>query len=543
MYYNNKPIEKITPTPCDNPSKEIKNLILGLPIHAIDLKDESTIHADRPVMNYNTDCTLLTDGEYSPDRNWHNPQWFHSHSGGGRAITFKLPHLCAVNGFLMNTNREDVVGIRSPRYIKIRVSADGNAFKTVWEGDTRSNRDMRIVKYEGTFVPVQATYVQFVYDAVHHVYIDELELYGCTDISGAEYPEDDGLPMYNEFEPPCEVNEFPPENVMGAKNISLCYNYRPIAEDNGLQTESDYLPLVGYLSPDGQILDTFMDGYLYLPDVSFDYSPRGQHVEGWQDYIDSVFVPEKNLDALNKTAGKVKSALGLTDYKVNVFFTILYTFTGYDDFGYLNGERLVFDNIENRKKAIKWMIDTMIARYTAGNYDNTCLKGFYWFEEALNPTDKDEEELIRFTCQYVRSLGYKCFWIPYFRALGYEHWQKYGFDIACMQPNYMFEDHIPKSRLYDTAAEAKRMGMCVELEVWKILEDENGNITDMKHIEKFKDYLRVGAETGYMYTSKMYYHGSAPGGCITRGWKSKNALYREMYDMTYKFAKCRLELE
>lgn len=540
MYYNNKPIERIRPEKCKAPSKEIKNLLLGLPIHAIDIKDESTIHADRPVMNYNTDSTLLTDGVYSPDRDWHNEQWFHSHSGGGRAITFRLPCLCSVCGFSMNTNREDVVGIRSPRYIKIRVSYDGEEFKTVWEQDTRSPRDMRTVRYEGSFEPVAASYVQFVYDAVHHVYIDELELYGCTEVSEAYIPHADGLPMYNEFDPPSEVNEFPPEDVIGAANISLCYNYRPVAENKGLQTESDYLPLVAYLSPDGKISDTFMDGFLYLPDVSFDFSPRGQHFNGWQEYVDSVFVPDKNVDALDKTVGKVKSALNLPDYRASVYFTILYTFTGYEDFGYLNGEHLVFDNIESRKKAIRWMVDTMIARYTACNYENTALKGFYWFEEALNPTDKYEEELVRYTCEYVHEKGYKCFWIPYFRALGYEHWQKYGFDTACMQPNYMFEDHIPKSRLYDTAKEAKRMGMCVELEVWKISEDENGNIDNEKHIKKFKEYLQVGAETGYMHTAKMYYHGSALGGAITNGWKSKNKDYREMYDMTYKFAKRKL---
>lgn len=133
------------------------------------------------------------------------------------------------------------------------------------------------------------------------------------------------------------------------------------------------------------------------------------------------------------------------------------------------------------------------------------------------------------------------FKLPYFRALGYEHWQRYGFDIACMQPNYMFEDHIPKSRLYDTAAEAKRMGMCVELEVWKIKEDADGNIDNPGNIEKIIDYLEVGAETGYMNTSKMYYHGSRFRGTISNGWKSKNARYREMYDKTYLFAKKKLK--
>ena len=541
MYYSNKPIEKIEAVACGNPSKETVNLIRGLPIHAIDLKDEATIHADRPTMNYNTDSLLLTDGEYSPDRNYQNPQWFHSHSGGGRTITFKLPYLCAVKGFSMNTCREDVVGVRTPRYVKIRVSANGTDFETVYEADTRSIRDMRTIKIEGEFEPVKAVYVQFVYDAVHHVYIDELELYGCTDTSDAKEPINDGKPVYNEFPGPSEVNEFPSEDVMGSTNITLSYNYRPVDADMGLKTEDDYFPLVAYVDKNGKVLDTFMDGVLYLPDVSFDFSPKGQHADGWQDYMDSVFAEGKNINALNSVAKKVGTELGMPDYKVGVYFTILYTFTGYEDFGFVNGEHLVFDNPESRKKAIRWMIDTMIERYTAGNYANTELRGFYWFEEALNPTDRYEEELIQYTCKYVQEKGYKCFWIPYFRALGYEHWQRYGFDTACMQPNYMFDDWIPKSRLYDTAKEAKRMGMCVELEVWKINEDENGNIDNPQHIEKFIDYLKVGAETGYMNSSKMYYHGSAPSNCISNGWKSKNARYREMYDLCYQFAKCKLK--
>ena len=541
MYYTNKPIEKIVPALCENPSRERKNVLRGVAIHAIEEKTFFANPGERPHMNYDTDSTLLTDGVYSPDRNYPNPEWFHLHSGGGRVITFKLPYLYAVDSFLMSTCRDDVVGVRTPRYVKVRVSADGESFETVYEADTRSARDMRVIKIEGEFEPVQAVYVQFVVDAVHHVYIDEIELYGCTDVAGAKVPTADGKPIFNEFPGPSEVNEFPPEDVMGAHNILLTYNYRPVDEDLGLRTEADYFPLVAYLDREGNIKDTFMDGFLFLPDVSFDFSPRGQHAEGWQDYMDSVFVTGKNLDALNKTAKKVGTALGMPDYKVSVFFTILYTFTGYDDFGTVGGEHLVFDNPESRKKAIRWLVDYMIERYEAGAYGNTELKGFYWFEEALNPTDRYEEELIRYTCKYVQEKGYKCFWIPYFRALGYEHWQRYGFDIACMQPNYMFEDHIPKSRLYDTAAEAKRMGMCVELEVWKIKEDADGNIDNPGNIEKFIDYLEVGAETGYMNTSKMYYHGSRFRGTISNGWKSKNARYREMYDKTYLFAKKKLK--
>ena len=67
MYYTNKPIEKITAPLCDNPTKETVNLLRGVPIHAIEYSDEESFNwSASPNMNYNTDCGLLTDGEYSP---------------------------------------------------------------------------------------------------------------------------------------------------------------------------------------------------------------------------------------------------------------------------------------------------------------------------------------------------------------------------------------------------------------------------------------------------------------------------------------------
>ena len=95
----------------------------------------------------------------------------------------------------------------------------------------------------------------------------------------------------------------------------------------------------------------------------------------------------------------------------------------------------------------------------------------------------------------------------------------------------------------ENAAEAKRLGLCVEMEVWQIIEDAQGNIDNPQHIEKFMDYMYAGAETGSMLSCKTYYHGSAPGGCITNGWKSKNPRYRELYDTCYLFAKEKLEVK
>ncbi len=519
------------------------NLLKGLPIHSIEYADKESFNwSAAPNMNYNTDSTLLTDGEYSPECNWPNPQYFHIHNGGARAITFKLPCLCALDGFSVSLCRDDMVAVRIPRWLKVRISADGEIFETVYETDyTGSKRDKESLLIKKDFPKTKGIYVQIVFDVVHHVFIDEIECFGCTDVSGAREPIDDGKPKYYSFPKPKEYNKFPPADIVGAHNINLTYNYRPFQPDMGLQTEEDYLPIVAYLDKDGKILDTFMDGQLFLPDTDFVFNPRGQNAAGWKEYIDATFTPDKNVDALNKTVGKVKEALNLPDYKVSVYFSLLYTYTCHEQFGELDGELIKFDCVENRKKAIKWMVDTVIKRYTEGNYANTALKGFYWFEEVINPSDPDEPSLIKFAGDYVRSLGYKLFWIPYYKACGYEDWERYGLDTACMQPNYAFSDDVPKSRIYENAAEAKRLGMCVEMEVWKVREDENGNIDNPGNIEKFMDYMYAGAETGSMLSCKMYYHGSAPGGVITNGWKSKNPRYREMYDTCYLFAKEKLE--
>ena len=547
QYYNNKPIEKIDALLCEHPTKEIKNLLLNLPIHSIlynENEEESFRGSAIPKMNYNTDSVLLTDGVRSPRNHWPNPEYFHIHNGGARAITFKLPYLCAVNGFSVNFCRDDAVAVRIPRWLKFRVSADGEAFETLFETYYMgTKRDKRSFLFRQAVELTKALYVQIVFDVVHHVFIDEIEVYGCTDVTGAKTPVNDGKPLFYEFPQPKEHNAYPPADVIGARNINLSYNYRPCDPDKGLQTVDDYLPLVGYLDKDGNILDTFMDGQLYLPDSDFWGNPLSKYAEGWKAYVDVTFQKGKNVDALNQAVGIVKDALGLPDYKVSVYFSLLYTYTGPDEFGELDGEVLAFDNIESRKKAIKWMVDTVIRRYTEGKYGNTQLKGFYWFEEVINSSDPDEPELIMFAGDYVRSLGYKLFWIPYYKANGYADWERYGFDMASMQPNYMFDAKIPKERLYENAAEAKRLGLCVEMEVWQIIEDAQGNIDNPQHIEKFMDYMYAGAETGSMLSCKTYYHGSAPGGCITNGWKSKNPRYREMYDTCYLFAKEKLEVK
>ena len=437
-----------------------------------------------------------------------------------------------------------MVAVRTPRYVALQVSVDGENFMTVSKNSSvHSTRDLTRFEYKVDLEPIRARYVRFVIDVLQHIYIDEIELFGCTDVSDAKSPTPDDEPIFPELDhPPVFVGDYPSLDSLGAENILLSYHCNPNMQSKGLITKEQYLPYVAYLSEDGEVLDTFFDGYLYLPYTAFNFSSEAQCIDGWKYYLDNIFTPERNLDALNKVTKEFCEKLGIENYKNAVYFSVLYTFTAKECFGEINGEKLFFENIEDRKRALRWLIDEYIRRYTEGDYDQTELKGFYWFEEQITYSDAHEESLIAFVRDYVHEKGYKFFWIPYFKAVGYHDWKRLGFDVACMQPNYAFGDDRKVNQVYETAKIAKELGMCVELEITGIRLDEDGNVVNIKDVEKFIEYLEIGAETGYMNTIKMYYQGGVPGD-IAKAVFSKTPRYREMYEMTYKFAKRKLKAE
>jgi hypothetical protein len=176
------------------------------------------------------------------------------------------------------------------------------------------------------------------------------------------------------------------------------------------------------------------------------------------------------------------------------------------------------------------MIDTQIARFNEKERKNLTLAGFYWFEEEINYENPHEFQVMFFVRDYLHSLGYKMIWIPYYQASGFGDWKELGFDVACMQPNYAFRTDIPKKRLYDNAALTKRYGLCYELEINDSYAPE--------FYDRYKEYLEVGIETGFMNTVKMYYQG---GRTFYDMYMSKDPFAHSVYDDTYLFAKRKLE--
>ena len=500
------------------------NLIAGKPVQ-IELvgplqKEHATTFYNSPESN-----PALTDGKYASSATYTDSAFFRFTNGESRNLYFDLGRVSAVTSIRASFLREDGPNVKLPAGLLVYGSVDGEEWKVFHHVDSvYSEGEASIAKVDETFDKAyKARYIRITFSVLPHVYCDEIEILGRKNVDGAaELTESTAV---NDLFP----QEFiTPDQFDGVENMLLAYNCNPTLESEGKATVEEYLPHVGYYNRDGELVDTFFDSFLYLPYAAFT-GVEYRDFAAWNTYVDNVFAENANINALTQAVDQVSEALG-RDVRVSVFFSILYTWPDKTEFGDVDGDGIVedFSKVEDRKKAIKWIIDEQISRFEAGGYDNLDLLGFYWFEEQITYSNPNETELIRYASDYVHSLGYKLFWIPYNYASGYSEWKSLGFDMACMQPNYAFRYNTDRDILYRTAETTKLLGMCVEIEI---------NIADNPvDVARYKEYLGVGAETGYMNAVKVYYQGGLPGE-FYKAYLSDNKYTNSVYHDTYAFAK------
>ncbi len=518
-FYGDFSLEK---TPCQicEISSERVNLLLG--------KKQKIQNLEKVEPNFvsewfNTpgDSTRLTDGKYAQTASCYDEAFFHISSGGSRDFMYDLGCVCAVDGASVGLLREAEMGVGVPPRINVLLSEDGENWQTVAKIDELcTDKANDIIRKTVDFPKkYKARYVRFFFYVSMHTWIDQFEVYGCTDLTDACDITPDEETKF--------IDKFASTEELGSKDVLLAYichkDVAPISKEV-------FLPHVAYME-NGEIKDTLFDGYLFLPYVAFlydKYTKRPLKKEDWQHYIDTQYTDGYNMDALEEAAKEVGKKLGKKDYKVSVYLSILYPVTAVNEFGIVDGRNLDFSKLEDRKAAIKWLIDEQFKRFNEKNYKHLELKGYYWFTEEISYSDRQLINLLNYTTDYVRSLGLINTWIPYYHASGYNDWQNLGFDIVCYQPNYAFNQNVPDERLFNAAEAAKRFGMCIELEV--------GGTQDW-HIERIKKYYAAGAITGYMKdAAHMYYQGGVPG-VYYNAYKSEEPELHSVYTDTYRFIK------
>lgn len=533
------PIEGVSPV-SQNPSSDIIDLIKGKLPYGVEC--ETPIGEDCHTVHFNTpvEAFTLTNGVMAQSPDFNDTAFTHFTHGTARSIYYRLDNLSAIKGFSASFLLQRKVGIRIPNRLDVFLSIDGKNWQRVHkQRSILANGDPSITKVEFDFDNIyKASWVRFDIATLCHVWVEHLSLYGSTLI-----PETAVMPVndnsVNERKS-LYIDSYPEySDLNGVQNIFLAYNCMPPEADENAQKLTSYsveeaLPYFGYVNKEGKMEDSFFDSALFLPYSRFTYSKHYKSAQGWQYYIDNTFEEGKNMDAFNTAAGEVAKTLG-RDFKVQIFLSIFHTAPHYGDFpekfGDIDGDGIDEDlsTFEGKCKVTKWFIDTQIARFNEKEREHLNLCGFYWFEEDIVGDTEHELEVLYYARDYVHSLGYKLIWIPYYQAPGYTEWTNYGFDVACMQPNYAFNSKIPVKRLYDNAVLAKRFGLCYELEI--------NDVNNPADCDKYKEYLQCGVETGFMKTIKMYYQDCR---AFWIAYNSKDEFIRSVYDDTYLFAKEKL---
>ncbi|MBP5754293.1 MAG: DUF4855 domain-containing protein, partial [Clostridia bacterium] len=155
---------------------------------------------------------------------------------------------------------------------------------------------------------------------------------------------------------------------------------------------------------------------------------------------------------------------------------------------------------------------------------NVKLMGFYWLSETIYYDEPDETEIVKYAIDYVHSMGYLMFWIPYYNSAGWSTWRELGFDFACLQPNYSFTSEADEGRLRAAALKAKLYGMSVEVELNSTKSDEN--------VRRYKEYLQSSLEYGHNETTKIYYLGGVPSDLIAArdsAYEFEKSIYKDTY--------------
>lgn len=168
--------------------------------------------------------------------------------------------------------------------------------------------------------------------------------------------------------------------------------------------------------------------------------------EDWDFILDRYFTKGYNFDALSLNTPFAQ----YTD----VWITIPYPLTFQENFGMINGRSYNFKSPADRLDAVKWWIDTFLARWNSSFHlhDKLRLKGFVWQRGTI---PKEDEELVKASVQYVRSKQLLSMWLPYLNGYGCYDITSFEFDVASASANYYGNTEISSEYIMHVTNYAK----------------------------------------------------------------------------------------
>ncbi len=518
-----------------------QNLLKGLPqqIAAAHYADPGTYSKN----NATVDNKALTDGKRAKGTDRNNGEWFYINGGKGLNFFYDLGALSSVDTLVVSFLEYKDWAVMRPKFCTVFLSDDGTNWYRVGyctrdEGEPAINGEKRMeYKFEldGTYA---ARFVRFRIECEGWGYLDEFEAFGTKAVGNNTVRLENSNFVSAPFYTNDSIAEYATtENTpIKAENINIIYLDNA---DKDKPNENLLLPYVAYLDEKGNIKDTFMDGFAYLPTSPL---PSGgkPHLEtvksDWEWLYNETFHGVYGFDELDKTVSTVKDALGAgyEDYKVQVYITILTMPDTHEDFGDIDGDGVTetLATAEGRDKVVRWYIQMCLDEFASCQYQNLELGGFYWMNEEVT-WSKDDSHVISQVADIVHDMGSYFLWIPYYTANRYFTGYELGFDLVNMQPNVVFDLESPLWRFPSTAMLTKQNKMCVEIE------HTREAMSNMAYARNYMLYLYYGAVYGYMDSIHVYYNDRSN---ISDMAYDASPLCRLQYDATYMFAKGNLDI-
>ncbi|MED1789706.1 DUF4855 domain-containing protein [Brevibacillus laterosporus] len=455
----------------------------------------------------------------------------------GREVTLDLNKVHTLDMVELTFRQEKTSGITLPSELEVEVSRDGKiwgyagkATHAVSPGElNKLDRTLRISLPE-----LDAQYVRLRFPVKVFTFAKQLKVYGHE----AE-PEQAKLISF-----PLSKTSTPLEDNKADDRVKdMLLVYHGAYADRGSWTKDDFLPMAGYIEPDGTIPDQMFDTMLFLP-----FPNMAETKAAWENYMDNLFESGRQLDALNSAMleiNKRRNSLVLNTKKEKVVLTLPYPSPKVSDWGKLeeNGPSLSFDPAKvgeeqaykNRLAAVTWYKDKLINRWYQSEYKYLKLEGIYWFQELVDDAAPKERELIRNTADMVHYHGFRFYWIPYYGSPGLEEWKDLGFDYAFLQPNYYQANEVPIERVQLTLDVANKYGMGVEIE------GDEKFLRDMRLYRTYYNQLIAGHKIGIDKDKiHAYYFGSKN---LLMAYQSKEQQARKIYDDTYKWMKGKFDMK
>lgn len=473
----------------------------------------------------------LIDGEKAAKAAYSDPAFAHFYRGCGRHIVVDLGNEMAVDSVEAEFLNKVSVGIAVPPAVMVSVSNDGESWITTYGGSTMEygSKEECLHTVSAVFKETyRARYIRISFTTVpenttsSNVYLSEIQVFGKKNAENVPEAKDD---------PSIVMGRYPDIEDLGCNNVLLA-----AVNGNAKENPTRNLDVAGalkhqaYLDEQGNVLDTFYDSVLFCPSNSF---PFTSDVKANADlYRADMFTEGFNLYAWDEAARQVQEAIPGTA-NATVWLNLMCPDND-DTCPDVDGDGKAEDlsTPEGRLSYLKYQVDEYLKAWEEAGFEHITLLGFYWNNETIHKQDLAmEKAVIGGINAYIHEKGYKSFWCPYYSAYGTWLWQELGFDVACLQPNYMFYVTEP-TRLKATADIAKIYGMCVEIEI-EVVSGEGS-------VGKYREYLREGFDSGYMHSVKLYYVSGTPS-AIAAAYDSEDPLAHSVYEDTYLYAKEKLD--